>query len=272
MKIGTAPLAPRPACDDLPTVETRGQCKLPTAHLDEAKALETEKVKHEALHQLGHETKTQLKDAVGVKLLAKAGLTGISHEMHAMHPLFTAIDVTKGLKDFANVFPELAKLRTAAVGRENHDLAMAFVADQSKKGVFPEGYIASRRDTLMGGAGKLGDARHTPHVVNTVVAQMDKAVEANHAGAKQYVSYWATNASAGVREAQAENIRDQRSLDVACKDPKFKSTFENDAAFREGVRAGMWQARVHPEAFDAARASMVNLRDQAAQAQLGRPS
>jgi hypothetical protein len=187
-------------------------------------------------------------------------------------PAVAALNGTKGLAEMSKLMSEHAALRASAVGREQHDLAMAFVAEQAKPGVFPEGYVSARRDAVISPNAKLGDTRHTPHVVNRVIAQMDQAVEAGNAGAKDYVAYWAHNAQAGVREAQAGGVRDEASLQVACKTPSFRAAYDKDPAFREGVRAAMWQATNHPAAFDAAHSAIVKLRDQAAQAQLGRPS
>lgn len=265
-------LSPRPLCTDLPTSALRQQCALPPEHLAERKAAETGEVGHHALEILEHEGTSE-----GTKLAAEkvVGKLSFGHVVHAANgvlaPVLGGIDGTVALADFNKIFGKQAELRGKAVGRENHDLAMAFVAEQQTPGVFPKGYIDSRKADLMGPNAKLGDTRHTPHVVNRAVHQMETAVEAHDAGAERYVAYWAKNAGAGVREAQTRDIHDSASLETARKDKGFREAFDKDPAFREGVRAGMWQAGADPKGFAAAREAQQSLRDQTLLACVGRP-
>jgi hypothetical protein len=269
MKIGS--LAPRPACNDLPTVETQRQCALPPDHLAERKANEAAEVGAHTAHVVVKDVAHSLQELTTTEGIAKAAISkGIGVFVPGASAAAAGYKASQTLLRTEGVFSQQAELRGKAVGRENHDLAMAFLADQHRPGVFPKGYVDHRREQLMGPNAKLGDDRHTPHVVNRTVKQLESALETHQAGADKYLAYWAQNAGAGVREAQTREVRDATSLEAARKDKDFAAAYDKDPAFREGVRAGMWQAKVDPKAFAAAHDSFVKLQDQSFQAQIGR--
>jgi hypothetical protein len=264
-------LAPRPSCNDLPSVETQRQCALPPEHLAERKAMEAGEVGHRAVESFREVATHEGKKVALEKVASKLSFGPLVHSIaRVATPVLLGAETTHALEKLNDIFGQQGELRGKAIGRENHDLAMAFLADQHRPGVFPKGYVNHRREQLMGPNAKLGDNRHTPHIVNQTVKQLEGALEAHQAGADKYLAYWEQNAGSGVREAQTRNVHDPASLESARKDKDFAAAYDKDPAFREGVRAGMWQAKADPKAFAAAHDSFVKLQDQSFLAQLGR--
>jgi hypothetical protein len=140
-----------------------------------------------------------------------------------------------------------AELNSALV-RDNTNLALLFVVNRYAVDAVPPGFLEAEKKRVLG-----TDVAHLGMTAMKRAADAAIVVDAGDPGAVAARDVMVAAFQDGRALAYQRSIRDQRGLDDALgRDKELQARCDTDPAFRQGIRAAVWQAQNDPRGFDAA--------------------
>jgi pimeloyl-ACP methyl ester carboxylesterase len=138
--------------------------------------------------------------------------------------------------------------RGEAIGRgfssDQARFAGAMITEVAARGLLPAGYVPFQR-ALVVGTGSLSQSAGF-RLATKIQTDIDK-------GEPQAVAFrdaLVSSVRMGIDAAHLHHIDSRETLEgLLSGNSEFRGRYETDAGFQLGVRAAMWQARVHPEDF-----------------------
>jgi hypothetical protein len=176
----------------------------------------------------------------------------IAHVAAALVTLQLAYEITEGAHDLTVRIPmERGKKVAESSDRDQRNLALLMIVQVSQPDVLPDGYLLHEQARVLGAAAKtqpfggwafqkasslLGKAETDPELARSrdiLVAAMRE----------------------GVATAYQRGIDSKGALErLKETDPGFRSRYESDPAFRNGINSVVWLATFHRDEYDAAAA------------------
>jgi hypothetical protein len=136
----------------------------------------------------------------------------------------------------------------AALVRDNQNLALLFVVNRYASDAVPVGLLEAEKSRVLGTT----DAHYGTVAMDRAV-DAAIAVDAGDPGAVAARDVMVAAFRDGTTSVYQRAIRDPRGLaDALGRDKELKTRYDTDPAFRQGIRAAVWQAQNDPRGFDVA--------------------